>query len=217
MDQSERSAALMSLLGCTDASANALGQTMQFHTFPAKTVLCHQGDQIEDLWLILSGSLQLQTLSIEGQATVISTFGPGELVGAFPQENEQGFDILTSERAEALQIGARALTAIMERHPDLGPGLAAIFAGQLDRVLDRLSARVSLTANGRFYRELLRHAGNREIISPPPVISAIALLAQTTRETGSRAVSALERRGIVSRDPQQLTIVSRRMLEDLIV
>ena len=217
MEQSERSAALMSLLACAPESASALSQSMHFHAYPAKTVLCHQGDKNEDLWLILSGSLQLQALSVEGQATVISTFGPGELVGAFPYENEQGFDILTSEKAEALQIGARALAAVLENYPDLGPGLAAIFAGQLDRVLDRLSARVSLTAKGRFYRELLRRAGDSSVISPPPVVSALALLAQTTRETGSRAVSDLERRGIVARDQDKLTIVSRSMLEDLIV
>ena len=217
MDIAERASALELLLKCSAQSAENLALSMIPREYSGKSVLCYQGDLNDSLWLLLKGTVQLQSTSIEGQTTVISTFGPGELVGSFPDESELGFDALTTENAETLQIGANELRRLLTEYPDLGAGFAAIFSGQLDTVLDRLAARVSLSANGRFYRELLRLAGDDGIISPPPVIAALALVAQTTRETGSRAVSALERRGIIERGGERMTIVSRRMLESLVV
>lgn len=217
MESSERAQALGTLLDCSSESAEALAAVMIPKNFPAKTVITHQGDTNIHLWLILAGSVQLQTLSIEGQITVISSFGPGELVGVFPEEDECEFDICAVGRVQTLQVPAPVLKQLMSQYSDLGSGLAAIFAGQLDTVLDRLSARVTLSAAGRVYRELLRMAGDGEVISPPPLVSALALTAQTARETGSRALSTLERRGIINRDNQKITIVSRRMLEDLVV
>ncbi|WP_284124986.1 Crp/Fnr family transcriptional regulator [Parerythrobacter aestuarii] len=216
MDTDERTSALQAVLGCSKPSAAALAGAMVARNYPARTFIMHQGDRNSQLWLILSGTVQLQAVSIDGQATVISSFGPGELVGAFPDEDDIGYDARAFGPVAALQVEARDLRRLMDAHPDLGPGLAAIFSGQLDIVLDRLSARVTLSASGRVYRELLRLAGNSDNIAPPPVISALALTAQTTRETGSRAISALERRGIVERSEAQLAIRSRRLLEELV-
>jgi CRP/FNR family transcriptional regulator, cyclic AMP receptor protein len=45
----------------------------------------------------------------------------------------------------------------------------------------------------------------------------MAIGVNTTRETASRALAHLVRRGIVQRHDHGLEIVSRRMLEDMIV
>ena len=217
MDVSERSHALSAMLGCAQEPAAALAQAMVPRDYPSKTFLIHQGDVNAHLWLVLGGTVQLQSLSAEGQSTVISSFGPGELVGAFPDENETTFDAQAFGKVASLQIAATDLRNLLDDWPDLGVGLAGIFAGQLETVLDRLSARVTLSAIGRVYRELLRLADGKREIAPPPVVSALALTAQTTRETASRAISELERRGIIERDSNRLTIVSPRMLEELVI
>ena len=100
-----------------------------------------------------------------------------------------------------------------------GGGIQAFggVARQLDLVLDRMAARIGLSATGRFYRALLMLADDEGTIRPAPVVAAMALSVHTTRETGSRALAALLRRGIAERLPDGLRIVSRRMLEDLVV
>jgi CRP-like cAMP-binding protein len=217
LNHAERAQALASVLQCSPASAQALAEAMALRDYHAKTILIHQGDRTDSLWLILGGTVQLQAISADGQVTVLCAFGPGELVGAFEREDESACDARAFGRVEALQIETRALQRLIRDCPDLGGGMSRIYAAQLGAVIERLSARVTLSATGRLYRELLRMAGDANAISPPPVISALALSAQTTRETGSRAISVLERRGIIERDEQRLTIVSRRMLEDLVV
>ena len=217
MDFDERTLTLRALLDCSEPSARALSKAMRHKWHPAQSILSHQGHQETELWLVLSGTVQLQAISIEGRSTIISAFGPGDLVGAFSDNDESAFDVCAMNRVEALQIEALRLHHVLQEWPDLGVGLSAIYSGQLHSVLDRLAARVTLSAVGRCYRELLKQAGSRDVISPPPVISALALSAQTTRETGSRAISALERRGIIQRDETTLEIVSRRLLEDLVI
>jgi CRP-like cAMP-binding protein len=217
MNLKERALVLSQFLDCSDGSASALARAMRTSEFAAKDLLCHQGDTNQMLWIVLNGTVQLQAISIEGQTTAISVFGPGELLGGLSEfEDGRAYDTRALSPVLALEIDALHLRDLMKEWTELGVGLSRIFSGQLDAVLDRLAARVTLSATGRFYRELLRFAGSCDTISPPPVISALALSAQTTRETGSRATSMLERRGIIARDADQLTIVSRRMLEDLI-
>jgi len=105
----------------------------------------------------------------------------------------------------------------LQEETRIGSGLSKILGRQYNAVLDRMAARITLTANGRVYAELLHEAGEEGTISPPPVIAALALSAQTTRETGSRAINALERRGIIRRDDQRLEILSRGLLEELVI
>ena len=217
LSSAETAEALASVLQCTPPSAAALATAMAERDYPAKAILIHQGDRTDQLWLILGGTVQLQAVSAEGQVTVLSSFGPGELVGSFEREVESSFDARAFGKVEALQIETQTLRRLIQECPDLGGGMSRIYATQLNAVIERLSARVTLSAMGRLYRELLRLAGEADEISPPPVITALALSAQTTRETGSRAISALERRGIIERDEERLKIVSRRMLEDMVI
>ncbi|MBV7260318.1 Crp/Fnr family transcriptional regulator [Erythrobacter crassostreae] len=217
MNLDQRSAVLSALLDCSVEAAAALAARMQSRDFDARDTLCHQGSVRRQLWLILEGTVQLQAISAEGQATIISAFGPGELIGGAPDDYESAYDICALTPVEALEIDGLQLRQLLMDWPELGAGLSRIYAGQLDAVLDRLAARVTLSAAGRFYRELLRIAGPSDTISPAPIIAAVALSAQTTRETGSRATSAIERRGIIARDSVSLTIVSRRQLEDLVL
>jgi predicted transcriptional regulator len=90
-------------------------------------------------------------------------------------------------------------------------------ARQLDMVLDRMAARIGLSATGRCYQALLAKADDDGWIKPLPVLSALALGVNTTRETASRAVAQLVRRGIVERHDNGLRVVSRRMLEELVL
>ena len=72
---------------------------------------------------------------------------------------------------------------------------------------------------GRVYAEIFRLARALPglAIRPAPVISELAVRVSTTRETASRAVSILERRGFIRRDPGSLTVVAPQWLEELII
>lgn len=217
MELAERLAFLASFFTCSSEDAKALNGAMTIVEFRAKDVLIHQGDLGTKIWIVLDGLAQLQVIGSDGQIQLLAAHGPGELFGALPEERIAVSDIVAHSRLSVLETPTQKFMALIEANGGVGSGLTQILARQYNAVLDRMAARITLTAIGRVYSELLNIAGDHNIISPAPVVAALGLKAQTTRETASRAISALERRGIVSRDAHQLRINSRSLLEDLIV
>jgi DNA-binding MarR family transcriptional regulator len=90
---------------------------------------------------------------------------------------------------------------------------------RLQQTAARMYAHVALSAVGRVHAELLRLARQSAdlTIRPGPVLSDLALRVSTTRETASRAVNALERRGIIRRDADTLVVVAPHRLEELVL
>lgn len=166
---------------------------------------------------MLEGRAQLQIIGIDGQTKLLAAHGPGELFGAFPNERIVISDVVVQNRLSVLEIATANMTRLLQEEVRIGSGLPRILGRQYNSVLDRMVPRITLAANGRVCPELLHEAGEEGTISPPPAISALALSAQTTRETGSRAINALERRGIIRRDDEQLEILSRNLLEELVI
>jgi CRP-like cAMP-binding protein len=137
--------------------------------------------------------------------------------GAYPAETVYRANMTAVGQTRLLSIPTRKLRVLAAEDGEIANGIAELLARQLDLVLDRMAARIGLSATGRFYRALLMLADDEGAIRPAPVVAAMALSVHTTRETGSRALAALLRRGIAERLPDGLRIVSRRMLEDLVV
>ncbi len=91
---------------------------------------------------------------------------------------------------------------------------------RLRETTGRMVERTTLSATGRIHAELLRLARDStdgRSIRPAPVLAALAVRVLSTRETVSRAINALERRGIIRRDPDRLTIVAPHRLEEMVV
>ena len=217
MTASDRIAALASFFSCSPEEAAKVAAATRLAQYGHRDILAHQGDLGAKLWIVLEGRAQLQIIGVDGQTKLLASHGPGELFGAFPHERVVISDVVAQNRLSVLEIPTAKMAMLLEEEARIGSGLSRILGRQYNAVLDRMAARITLTANGRVYAELLREAGEEGRISPPPVIAALALSAQTTRETGSRAISALERRGIIRRDEEQLEIISHGLLEELIV
>ncbi|NVD29039.1 Crp/Fnr family transcriptional regulator [Parasphingorhabdus flavimaris] len=217
MTASDRIAALASFFSCSPEEAAKVDAATRLAHYGHRDILAHQGDLGAKLWIVLEGRAQLQIIGVDGQTKLLASHGPGELFGAFPHERVVISDVVAQNRLSVLEIPTAKMATLLEEEARIGSGLSRILGRQYNAVLDRMAARITLTANGRVYAELLREAGEKGRISPPPVIAALALSAQTTRETGSRAISALERRGIIRRDEERLEIISYGLLEELIV
>ncbi|RVT90533.1 Crp/Fnr family transcriptional regulator [Sphingomonas crocodyli] len=189
---------------------------MSHTAFSHNVVIAHQGDPSEHCWLILDGSVRIQLISCDGQRAQLAYHGPGEVFGAYPDVTTHRADIITSGDTEVLRIATSTIAAVAADHASVAYGLSRLFARQLDMALDRMAARATLTAAGRVYSELMRLVDADNIISLVPTVTALAMGANTSRETASRAITALERRGIVKRDGQMMTVQAPRMLKELI-
>jgi CRP/FNR family transcriptional regulator, cyclic AMP receptor protein len=217
MSIGERAAIIASCLGCSDVCALHLGDCMAEQGHPNRAAIAYNGDPADHLFIVTDGAVLAEQFGLDGQHVQISRYGPGEVFGAYPAPAVFRTDMVASGTTRLLTISTLRLVEMASDQPEIGAGLARLFARQLDLMLDRLSSRIGLSASGRFYRALMELADADGNIRPAPVIAALALSVHTTRETASRALATLLRRGIIERNGDSLHIVSSRMLEDLIV
>jgi CRP/FNR family cyclic AMP-dependent transcriptional regulator len=215
--QAEHLALIAACFRCPEPEAALIHAATHFHSFEHRAPIALRGDASEHLYLVIDGIASADLYSVDGQHARLAGYGPGELFGAYPDPVTHRADMSAVGALSVLMIETRTLAALANEHAAIAQGVALLMARQLDMVLDRMAARIGLSAAGRCYQALLAKADDDGWIRPLPVLSALALGVNTTRETASRAVAQLVRRGIVERHDNGLRVVSRRMLEELVL
>jgi CRP-like cAMP-binding protein len=210
-------AIIQSCFSCQPDSAERLAAIMVSRSYAHRSVVANMGDPSSHLYLVAEGAVVAEIYSFDGQQAQLTRHGPGEIFGAYPDEVTHRSAFAACGATRLLTAPTRKLAQLAAVDGDVARGVANLLARQLDLVLDRMAARIGLSATGRFYRALLQLADKDGLVQPAPVIAALALSVHTTRETASRALASVVRRGIVERNAEGLHIVSRRMLEELIV
>jgi CRP-like cAMP-binding protein len=208
---------LAAVFRCDRKAAELLRRVLVPQQVGAKQILARQGEASHHCWLIVDGCVAVQTFGIDGQRQQLARHGPGEFFGAYPAPTTHRAEMEVLVESRLLRAEAQSLAALVAGDAQIGAGMAWLLARQLDRALDRMATRSTYSAAGRVYSELLALADGRDHIVPAPQVTTLALSANTTRETASRAIAVLIRRGIVSREDGQMQIHAPRMLADMVV
>lgn len=209
------------VFACAPEVASDIFRRGHLRAFPAEAALIRQGDAVPFTWLLVLGRARALLWSAEGQMVLLQEFGPGDLFGALgeidPAPHEA--EVVAVDEVSAFLLAATDLVLLAERHGAIGLALARLLLQRLRKATTRVYERSALTAAGRVHAELLRRAREADdlTIRPAPVLSELAVRVGSTRETVSRAVNALERRGIIRRVEGALVVVSPRLLEELVL
>jgi CRP-like cAMP-binding protein len=212
---------LRETFACTDEIAGYIFLRGTVRAFAPHSTIVRQGEKAAAAYLLTQGRAHALLYSVEGQVVLLCEYRPGDLFGALgeldpaPEEAE----IVAVEAARSFILKSRDLVALAETYGAIGLALSRLLLRQLRRATSRMYERAAVSAVGRVHAEILRLAlaSPGHVIRPAPVLSELAVRVSTTRETASRAVSALERRGIVRRDSGSLTVVAPQRLEELII
>ena len=209
--------AVSAALGCSgETAAQIMGQG-RVRTYPNKSYLVRQGDRSATTYLLILGRAQALLYTFDGQTILLHEYGSGDLFGALGSldPTAEDADVIAVEDVRSFLLEAAALVGLAERHACIGLALSRLLLKRLRTTSTRMYERAALSATGRVCAELLRLAReNADLaIRPPPVIAELALRAATTRETASRAVNALQRRGIIRREADALFVSAPNRLE----
>lgn len=189
--------------------------------FATQAVMVRQGDLLSLAYLLTIGRARAMLCTSEGHMVLLHEFVPGDFFGTLGDgaEGRQDAEIIAVGEVQALQFEGAQLALLAQQHGCIGLALSRLLIQRLRATTARMYERSALSAVGRVYSELLRlaRAQDGQVIRPAPVLSDLALRMSTTRETASRAVSALERRGIVRRHSDALVIVAPHRLEEMIL
>ncbi|HET9638560.1 MAG TPA: Crp/Fnr family transcriptional regulator [Allosphingosinicella sp.] len=212
---------LRETFGCSDEIAGIIFVRGTVRAFPPQSIIVRQGEKAAAAYLLAQGRAHALLYSVEGQLVLVCEYRPGDLFGDLgeldpaPEEAE----IVAVESSRSFVLKSRDLVALAEAYGGIGLALSRLLLRQLRRATSRIYERAAVSAVGRVHAEILRLAlaSPGHAICPAPILSELAVRVSTTRETASRAVSALERRGLIRREPGSLTVVAPQRLEELII
>lgn len=206
---------------CSDEVAAEVVRRGRMRRFDDRAIILRQGDWLTLAYLLITGRAQALLYSAEGQLILLHDFRPGDLFGAIGEIDpvRQDADVVAQSEAETFVLEAAELARLAEQHGAIGLALTRMLMARLRQTTARMYERAALSAKGRVYSELLRLANERDdlTIRPAPILAELAVRVSTTRETASRAVNALERRGIIRREANALVVVAPHRLEELIL
>jgi CRP-like cAMP-binding protein len=209
------------VFGCSAELADHIRHRGRVRAYPTRVTIVKQGDRISTLYAVIAGRAHALVYSVEGQAVLLHEYRSGDLFGVMtsPYSATHDADVVAVEDVSAFLLDGVVLALLAEQHTCIGMALLKFMVERLQQTSSRMYEHAALSAVGRVYAELLRQAKESPelTIRPTPVVSDLALRVSTTRETASRAVNALERRGIIRRDAEALVVVAPHRLEELIL
>lgn len=212
---------LCGVFNCSTDLADNILQRGRLRDFSGRATIVRRGDRISTLYVVVDGLAHAVVYSLDGQIVLLHEYRAGDFFGVVspPYAATHDADVVAIERVLAFLLEGDRLAMLAEQHGCIGLALLKVMVERLQQTASRMYEHVALSAIGRVHAELLRLARQSAdlAIRPGPVLSDLALRVATTRETASRAVNALERRGIIRRDADALVVVAPHRLEELVL
>jgi CRP/FNR family transcriptional regulator, cyclic AMP receptor protein len=212
--------AMATAFGCDADLATVIAAKARYRGYPARTTIIDAATHERTIFVMVDGHARAVAFSIDGRLVVLQDFGPGDLFGenSLTDGQNSNADVTAIDAVQAGLFESEVFIAMMTNYSVVALAFSRLIVERLHDTARRLVEGATLSATGRVHAELLRQArsGDAMTIRPAPVLSVFALRAQTTRETASRAINALQKRGIVERDDHSLRVVAPHRLEELI-
>lgn len=205
---------------CAPDVAAQMAAASRDNSYPPRAIIVGLGARSEHVHVMLAGRARARAISLEGRQAMLEEYLPGDLFGerALIGSNDQDLEIVAVDLVRAAALLAHVMMAMMSVHASVAIAVSRRMIARLATQNARLAGNTTLSATGRIHAEILRMAreGDDLTITPAPVLSQLALRVQSTRETVSRTIAALQRRGIISRDETRLRVEAEHRLEELV-
>jgi CRP/FNR family cyclic AMP-dependent transcriptional regulator len=179
-------------------------------TMAADQMVVLEQDESQGIFLLRSGMVKVRCFDLEGEETVLALLGPGEVCGEIALLNPQGLrtaDVVTLTPCSLVILRAGPFAALLRSEPRLALALAQLQAKRLQTLNRRLRLRAG-NATQRLLATLVELATLSAVDAaatdpiPPLPQRELASLAGLARETASRTLASLRRRGLVEDTPE---------------
>lgn len=209
------------LQGLSENTLVDLANVMRLHIYAKGAYVMHKGSLGEDLFFLLQGRLLVMDVAEDGRQIGLNFLVPGDFFGELALIDEL-------PRSASIMAVGQSLVGVVSK----ARAKQLFFENPLvaERMLQHMAARLRASTDFRsilgipqaFARvfaliKLLAKPdpGQLLTIETMPTHAHLALMANTSRETVSRALHALQERGAVEKDNRRLIIRSPQVLEAL--
>ena len=193
-------------------------------THAANQVILLENDWGTSVYFLLSGWVKIRTYNLDGKEVTLNILGQGELFGemAALDEAPRSTDVIALTPTLTGNMPAQDFVQLIQTEPLAGIRLSQLMARRLRQVNRRLRLRES-DSTSRVADTLIFLAEGQGIQDqtgtqipnlPHRELSSFSGLA---RETVTRVLTKLEKKGLILRNQHTLSILDLQALERLIV
>lgn len=207
-------------------SAESLDQVTSHavtRTHPANRVILLENDWGGSVYFIIDGWIKIRTHNVDGKEVTLNIVGKGEIVGemAALEESPRSTDAITLTTTTISSIPAQDFVNLLKSEPLAGIRLSQLMAKRLRQLNRRLRLREADSLSRVADTLLFLAEGQGQKSSqgttipnlPHRELSSISGLA---RETVTRSLTKLEKKGLIQRQQETLCIPDMVALEKAI-
>ncbi|MBX2805424.1 MAG: Crp/Fnr family transcriptional regulator [Hyphomicrobiales bacterium] len=175
----------------------------------AGKVLFIQGDQADGCYAIISGAMRVSFLSADGNETVLTMMGPGDVVGEMGLFGSpvRSATVSAQSDAELMFIAADDFMRAADASPQIYRYLLKLLATRLRATNEAFATTATMPLSSRLARVLILLSQNfGEVIPGERVLirhrftqSDLCLMAGSARENISRQLNSWKRKELIDR------------------
>ncbi len=190
---------------------------MQKRVYKKGNIILMEEEFGDTLFVLTRGSVKITRLSDDGREVILSILGEGDFFGEmsiFDGENRSA-NVIALEDSEVFILKRGDFLDLLERHPKIAIVLLQEMAMRLRRSDQQIEGLSLSDAENRIAMSLLRLAEDLGVIKQGQVVienlpyqQDIANMAGTSRETVSRMLTLLQRKGYIQKRGRQLIITN---------
>lgn len=202
----------------SDAALQRLAAAAFIRRVGPNQILFIGGEPSEHLYVVRSGLLRVVTTSRHGEQFVLSTVGPGEVIGELSVIDRQprSADVVAAQLSELITVPADVARSVLESDPQAVLAAARELAVQVRRLTGTMGDLVFLDLPRRVAKLLLARSRTRPdgktISDLGASQTVVAAELGVSRQSVNKALSGLARhawielngRSVVLRDPAAL-------------
>ncbi len=198
------------------AGLAAIERLMEVRSFSAEALIAGQEDPGDSLFVLASGKVKVVLYGDSGREIILSIFkSPGDFFGEMSllDDEPRSATILAMEPSTLLVLARRGFRAHLEAHPRSALAVLTQLSRRLRRADEVIGNLALLDVYGRVahrLREMAEAEGEETeegiVIRQRPTQQEMAAIIGTSRETVSRVLSGLARRGYIEMSGRRLLI-----------
>lgn len=210
------------LAGLDEARLAVVAGAMQVRSYAKRDFVIHKGSPGDALYFLLAGRLLVVDVTPDGRQIGLNFLTPGDFFGEVSVIDGQprSASLVAVSASQVALLPKKAATALIYHTPLIAERMLQHIAGKLRASTD---FRALLGIPNAFHRvytliQLLAKPdpGKLLTIENMPTHQHIALMANTSRETVTRALLNLHQQGVIEKDNQRLIIRSPEKLGHLL-
>lgn len=200
-----------------------LGERAVWRRYRKGSVVFVQGEYGDRCYAIVKGAVKVSAFQADGREAVLALLGPGDVFGELSlfDGDPRSADATAVEDSELLSLDAEGLRNAVLEHPALGLSLLGVLAARLREANLAFQDVSFYDVTGRVARRLAdladRHGAPTDdgaLIQIPLSQEGLASMVGATRESVNKALSTLQRKGLVSRMGRNYLVPDAAALRD---